>query len=100
MYQKSETWRIDHGVRYRGVQGVHGPPKNKLGGPVIGLDPPTFLKNLKILFENIRINNSFKNSSKVLSWSQNIFLNLAITFYILRINLFINLHRIFEYFDF
>ena len=36
-----------HGVRYRGVQGVHGPPNIKLGGPVIGLDPQDFSKILK-----------------------------------------------------
>ena len=58
-----------HGVRYRGVQGVHGPPRIKLGGPVIGLDPPDFFKNIKILCKNKRINNCFENSSLVVTVS-------------------------------
>ena len=36
-----------HGVRNRGIQGVHGPPRIKLGSPVIGLDPHIFKKNIK-----------------------------------------------------
>ena len=48
--------QYSHGVRYRGFQGVHGPPRIKLGGPVIGLDPPDFFKNIKILCENKTIN--------------------------------------------
>ena len=76
-----------HGVRYQGVQGVHGPPRIKLGGPVIGLDPPDFKKNIKILCENKRINNSFENSSLVFTVSKH-FSKFSKKFYILRIILF------------
>ena len=43
----------------------------KTGGPVIGLDPPPrFFKNIKILCENKKINNSFENSSLVVTVSK------------------------------
>ena len=52
--------------------GPGGPwtPRIKLGGPVIGLDPPDILKNIKILCENKRINNSFENSSLIVTVSK------------------------------
>ena len=52
--------------------GPGGPwtPQNKTGGPVIGLDPPDVFKDIKILCENKRINNSFENSSLVVTVSK------------------------------
>ena len=67
----------EHGVRYRGVQGVHGPPRIKLGGPVVGLDPPDlFLKILKFYVKIKELIIVLKIAVQQ-SRSQNIYLNLA-----------------------
>ena len=74
-------------------------PQNKTGGPVIGLDPPDVLKNIKILCENKRIYNCFENSSLVVTVSKH-FSKFSKTFFnILRIIIFFHILRIFEYFD-
>ena len=76
---------LHYGVRYRGVQGVHGPPRIKLGGPVIGSDPPDFFKNIKILRENKRFNNSFEDSSLIVTVSKHFSKFSENLFYILKI---------------
>ena len=67
-------------------------------GPVIDLDPQIVL-NIKILCENKRINNSFENSSLVVT-SQNIFLNLPKNFSSTQNHfIFSYTQNFFEYFD-
>ena len=66
-------------------------PQNKTGGPVIGLDPQIFLKNIKILCENKRINNSFENSSLVVTVSKHFSKFSENFFHILRIILYFHI---------
>ena len=73
--------------------GPGGPwtPQNKTEGSSNRFGPPRFIfKNIKILCENKRINNSFENSSLVVTVSKHFSKFSENYFHIL---------RIFEYFD-